>query len=85
MFPGLSEADCQVAGFHYRQLVDEGQRQQGAARVLPAPLSSRAVSFSLRQQLGAFLVHAGERLQGAQTITSDRLGRTPSGEMGAIA
>ena len=28
MYPGLSDADCQVATFHYRQLVNEGQRQQ---------------------------------------------------------
>ena len=28
MYPGLSDADCQVADLHYRQLVNEGQRQQ---------------------------------------------------------
>ena len=53
MYPGLSEADCQVAGFRYRQLVDEGQRQQFVAGAHPASGVTRLVSGSVRQQVGA--------------------------------
>jgi len=40
---------------------------------------------SVRQQVGAFLVCAGQRLQGVQAVTGERLIPTPTGEMGAIA
>ena len=46
MYPGLSEADCQVAGFHYRQLVNEGQRQQAAAGVRSASAGIRSVAMA---------------------------------------
>jgi hypothetical protein len=87
MYPGLSEADCQVATFHFRQLVDEGQRQQLSADARPASGVTRVVYASVRRQVGAFLVYAGRRLQfqGVQMVTSENLAPTPTGEMGAIA
>ena len=85
MYPGLSDADCQVAAFRYRQLVDEGQRQQVAARVPSASGISRWMSGPVRQQVGALLVCAGQRLQGVQAVTSEGLAPTATGEMGAIA
>jgi hypothetical protein len=85
MYPGLSDADCQVAAFHFRQLVNEGQRQQMSAGARPAPGAARLMSGSVRQQVGAFLVYAGQRLQGVQAVTGERLVPTPTGEMGAIA
>ena len=90
MYPGLSDADCQVANFHYRQLVNEGQRQQITASARPGPGVTRTESSPL-QQLGTFLVRAGRRLQvqvhvqGVPVATSESLTLTPAGEVGAIA
>ena len=85
MYPGLSDGDSQVAAFHYRQLVDEGQRQQVVAGARPVSGVTGVVSRSMRQQVGAFLVCAGQRLQGVQAITSESLVPSQAGEMGAIA
>ena len=87
MYPGLSDADCQVATFRYRQLMDEGQRQQVSAGARPTSGVTRVVFASVRRQVGAFLVYAGRRLQvqGVQMVTSENLAPTPTGEMGAIA
>jgi hypothetical protein len=85
MYPGLSDADCQVAAFRYRQLVNEGQRQQMSAGARPASRVTRMVFGSVRRQVGAFLVFAGQRLQGVPAVTGDSLVPTPTGEMGAIA
>jgi hypothetical protein len=85
MYPGLSDADCQVAGLHYRQLVSAGQRQQFGAGVRPASGATRVVAGSVRRQVGAFLVCAGQRLQGVRAASGERLVPTPTGETSAIA
>jgi hypothetical protein len=84
MYPGLSEADCQVAAFHYRQLVDEGQRQQVSTGLRAASGVTRLVSGSVRQ-VGALLVCAGQRLQGVQMTAGQSLVATSTGQSGAIA
>ena len=85
MYPGLSDTNCQVANLHYRQLVNEGLRQQLVAGAHPASGVSRLVSGSVRRQVGALLVCAGQRLQGVQAVTSQGLTPTAASEMGAIA
>ena len=85
MYPGLSDADCQVAAFRYRQLVNDGQRQQFVARARPASGVTPVVSGSVRQQVGAFLVCAGQRLQGVQAVTRKSIAPTPTGKANAIA
>ena len=85
MYPGLSDADCQVAAFRYRQLVNEGQRQQISADARLATSSTRLMSGSVRRHVGALLVCAGQRLQGVQAVTSEGFVPTATGEMGAIA
>ena len=85
MYPGLSDADCQVAVFRYSQLVNEGQRQQISADAQLATGITRLVSGSVRRHVGALLVCAGQRLQGVQAVTSEGLVPTATGEMGAIA
>ena len=84
MYPGLSDADCQVAAFHYRQLVDEGQRQQVSTSSRSASGVTRLASGSVRQ-VGALLVRAGQRLQGVQMTASESLVPTSTGEIGAVA
>jgi hypothetical protein len=85
MYPGLSDADCQVATFRYRQLVDEGQRQQISTGAGLASGVTRLVSGSVRRQVGAFMVSAGQRIQGVQMVTSEGLVKIPTGEMVATA
>ena len=85
MYPGLSDADCQVAAFHYRQLVNEGQRQQISTGAGSASGVTRVVSRSVRRQVGALLVCAGQRLQGVQAVTSESLAPSQAGGMGAMA
>ena len=87
MFPGLSDTDCQVAVVHYQQLVAEGQRQQLSASARPTSGVTRVVCASVRRQVGAFLVCAGQRLQvqGVQMITSENLAPTSAAEMGTTA
>ncbi len=85
MYPGLSDADCQVATFHYRQLVDEGQRQRLSAGERSTSAVTRLVCGSMRRQIGVLLVFAGQRLQGVQTVTRENLVPASTSEMGAIA
>jgi hypothetical protein len=85
MYPGLSDADCQVAVFHFRQLIDEGQRQQFVAGASPVSGVTRVVSRSVRRQVGAFLICVGQRLQGVQAATNESLIPRQAGEMGALA
>jgi hypothetical protein len=84
MYPGLSDADCQVAGFRYQQLVAEGRQQQVVAGVRPGSVSSRAVFLSLRQQVGALLVCAGERLQNVEAVTREHVDSATPQRRGAI-
>jgi hypothetical protein len=85
MVPGLSEADCQVAGFRFRQMVDEGRQQQVVAGVRPVSISGRAVFIALRHKFGALLVRAGDRLQNVEAVTRERVGSAAPQERGAIA
>jgi hypothetical protein len=87
MYPGLSDTNCQVAKLYYRQLVNEGLRQQRIAGAGPAPVVTRSVFASVRQRVGALLVCAGQRLhvQGGPAATSQGLTPTAASEMGAIA
>jgi hypothetical protein len=73
MYPGLSDADRQVAEFRYRHLVAEGQRQQFAASARPATRTGRQ-SPAIRHQIGTLLVRAGQSLQGAQAMAKETIG-----------
>ena len=75
MYPGLSDAECRVAEFRYQQMRVEGQQQQFAAAARPAATGTRLGSMALRQQIGALLVRAGQRLQvqGAQAVSRESL------------
>ncbi|HEX5992958.1 MAG TPA: hypothetical protein VFY70_10345 [Thermomicrobiales bacterium] len=87
MYPGLSDADCQVAAFNYRQLVDEGQRQQFVAGASPVSGVNRWMFGFVRRQAGTLLLNAGQRLQRAPVVTRVGPGLPVPGtnERGAIA
>jgi len=83
MYPGLSEADCQVAGFRYQQLVTEGQHGQLIAGLHAGRSDIGSGTTTLQQRLGAFLVNAGHRLQGLNTVTKQSLDTVATGERAA--
>ena len=85
MYPGLSDADCQVAGFRYRQLVAEGQNRQFIASMCPGSADTSSASATFQQRLGTFLVRAGHRLQGLNTVTRQGFDTVATGERAAIA
>jgi hypothetical protein len=85
MYPGLSDADRQVAAFHYQQLVDEGQRQQVSAGVRPASTGSSAVSIALWRQLATRLALAGRRTHDVLTVTRRRVDPASTRAQSAIA
>ena len=74
MIIGLSDADCQVAGFRYRQLVAEGQQGQFVASGSSVADAPRLMSTLIRQQIGMLLVRVGERLQGVSSGSGHSLG-----------
>lgn len=75
MYPGLSDTDCWIAELNYRQLVDEGLREQLIAGARAGTPDIRSMVTSVftagRQRLGAFLVRTGHRLQGVQAVPRD--------------
>jgi hypothetical protein len=85
MFPGPNDTDWQVAKFQHRELVAIGQHQQLVASVLAARTDARPMSTAIRRQLGNLLVHAGQRLQGAQAAARESGVSTASVELGASA
>ena len=85
MYPGLSDADCRVAAFRYQQMLVDGQQQQVVAGARSVTAATRSGFTALREQVGALLVCAGQRLQGMQAATRERLGAVPSREGSAIA
>ncbi len=85
MYPGLSEADCQVAGFRYRQLVSEGQHRQFIANARPASADTFSASARFQQRLGTFLVRAADRFQDLHTVTSQGRDTATTREGAAIA
>ena len=85
MYPGLSDADCQVAGLRFRQLVSEGQHRQLVAGLRAGPADSRSGRTMFQQRLCPLLVRAGSRRQGLNTVTRQSLDTVATGERAAIA
>ena len=85
MYPGLSDADVQVATFAQQQLLSACLRQQGISRVLPSSVGRPSMSTAMRQQLGVLLARVGRRLQGMHALTTERLGAVVTSERNAIA
>jgi hypothetical protein len=85
MYPGLSDTDCQVAAFRFRQLVAEGQHRQFVAGLCTGPADIRSGTTTFPQRLGTLLVRAGYHLQGLNTVTKQSLDTLATGERAAIA
>ncbi len=74
MIIGLSDADCQVAGFRYRQLVAEGQQGRLVASGSSVADASHLLPTPIRQQIGMLLVRVGQRLQGVSSGSGHSFG-----------
>ena len=58
MYPGLSEADCRVAEFGYRELHAEAARQRRAANAAPIHVGLVGVKETLQGHVGALVGQA---------------------------
>ena len=85
MYPGLSDADVQVATFAQQQRLSACLRQHVISRVLPRSVGRPSMSTAMRQQSGALLVRVGRRLEGLRVLTRERLGSVAPGKRNAIA
>ena len=85
MYPGLSDTNCQVANLYYRELVNEGLRQQRVAGAHRPSGTTQSVSATVGRQVGTLLVCAGHRLQGVHAVSSESLVPTQASELSAIA
>ena len=85
MYPGLSDADVQVATFAQQQRLSACLRQHVISRVLPRSVGRPSMSDAMRQQSGALLAQIGWRLQGMHALTRERLGSVAPSKRNAIA
>jgi hypothetical protein len=58
MYPGLSEADCRVAEFSYRELHAEAARQRQVALAVPIHVGMVGVMTTMRGNVGALVGQA---------------------------
>jgi hypothetical protein len=75
MIPGINATDCQVALFHYQQLVKDGLRGQLIANQLATPASCRPMVGAIRHQLGALLTGIWRSLLNVRTDASKGFGQ----------
>ena len=74
MIIGLSDADCQVAGFRYRQLVAEGQQGRLVASGSSVADAPHLLPTPIRQQIGMLLVRVGQRMKGVSSGSGHSFG-----------
>ena len=85
MYPGLSDADVQVATFAQQQRLSACLRQHVISSLLPTSVGRPSMSTAMRQQSGALLVRVGRRLEGMHALTRERLGSVAPSKRNAIA
>lgn len=64
MYPGLTDADCQIAEFRFREARAEAQRWRLALAERPVPTSAETAPQAIRRLVGTLLVRLGHRLSG---------------------
>jgi len=63
MHPGLSEADCRVAEFRYRELHAKAERQRRSASAAPVCAGRVSVMETMQGHVGALMERASHLLQ----------------------
>lgn len=82
MVPGLSEVDCRVAEFRYRELRAEAARHR-TGHVSVAPHERLVAAADLGALVGSLLVRARRRLHGARPGEAGAPVLAVSAELGA--
>ena len=67
MVPGITETECRIAEFRYRELQAEVDRQRGAASAAPVPASRARVMETIQRPIGAVMEPFSRLLQGVRT------------------
>ena len=81
----LNETDFQMVMHRNHEMVARGLHEQFVASVLPPSTGTPAIVTVLRQQCGALLMRAGQRLQSGHAVARESLSTVATAERGAIA
>ena len=66
MVPGITDTECRIAEFRYRELHAEAQRQRRAALAAPADAGRVGVLETMQRRIGALMEQATQLLQGVR-------------------
>jgi hypothetical protein len=67
MVPGITETECRIAEFRYRDLHAEADRQRRAAAAVPVPDSRVRVMETIQRHIGTVMEPFSHLLQGVRT------------------
>lgn len=67
MVPGITDTECRIAEFRYRELQAEADRQRRAASAAPIPVSRVRVMETIGCRIGAVMAQVRHRLPGVPT------------------
>ncbi len=67
MVPGITETECRIAEFRYRELHAEVDRQRRAASAAPIPAGRVRVMETIQRHIGAVLEQCSHLRQGVRT------------------
>jgi hypothetical protein len=67
MVPGITDTECRIAEFRYRELHAEADRQRRAASAAPVPAGRVRVMETIQRHIGAVMEQFSHLLQGVRT------------------
>ncbi len=67
MVPGITETECRIAEFRYRERLAEVDRQRRAASAAPVPAGRVCVMETIQRRIGAVMAHFSHLLRRVRT------------------
>ena len=67
MVPGITDTDCRIAQFRYREVQAEAERQRLADLAVRVPPDRVGVMETMQRYIGALMEQASKRLQLVRT------------------
>jgi len=67
MVPGITDTECRIAEFRYRELHAEADRERRAASAAPVPAGRVRVMETIQRHIGAVMGQFSHLLQGVRT------------------
>ena len=67
MVPGITDTECRIEEFRYRELHAEAERQRLAALAARVPAGRGGVMETMQRRIGALMEQASHLLQGVRT------------------